>query len=575
MRSSSKFRALASGLLATSLFTFISSTTPAQAAAPTVTGLTANRTGAGAVITLTGTGFSIAPGGNSVVFNGAVSASVTNLSNTKLQATVPSGAAATGYVRVTTGGATSATTPSNAFTFVSPPKIISFTPTNGNLLTNIEITAEDAGDNTVVKIGGVTAKIFEAWKPDTKKITIIPEANTTMGAITIMTSGGSGPTAWGGNPAYTATGATFTVYPAPTISSFTPTDVGVGTFVTITGTNFISGNTAVSFGSKSATALHWTSATQVEATVPSNATTGSIRVTTPGGNAISTGTYTFYTAPTITSFTPTTLGVGTPVTITGTHFTGLSEVKFGGVTAAVDSSDDTTIRATVPEGVNVSGTITAKTPGGTATSGQYTYSAGPTFTSFAPTSLNAGTVVTIQGLALGTTTDVLFNGVLGTIISATATQVIVTAPAGTSSGLIMINTSGGTATSIASFIYYGTSTPIKTTCPVLVPTTTIKTTITLGSCTVLTKVALPTISGFASTSGAVITSAAKNTSIRIIGTNLTGTSLVKFHGVAAAFTVNSPTQITVTVPTNATSGTVSVTTAGGTVNSSAPLAVSL
>jgi hypothetical protein len=91
---------------------------------------------------------------------------------------------------------------------------------------------------------------------------------------------------------------------------------------------------------------------------------------------------------------------------------------------------------------------------------------------------------------------------------------------------------------------------------------------------VLTKVALPIISGFTSTSGAAITSAAKNTSIRIVGTNLTGTSSIKFHGISAAsFTVNSPTQITVTVPVTATSGTVSVTTAGGTVNSNGTLTI--
>ena len=578
MRSSSKFRALASGLLVSSLFTFISSSTPAQAAGPTVKVLSANIAGAGAVITLTGSGFSTLAGGNSVTFNGASSLSVTYVSsNNTLRATVPSGAAATGYVRVTTSGGTSPTNSDNAFTFVLPPTITSFTPTVGNLSTDIEITAENAGGaqvNTVVKIGTVTAQLVDPWNQTTKKIKIRPGANTITGPITIVTSGGVDATAWGNNPAYTATGSNFTVYPVPTISSFTPTDVFAGTSVAITGTNFVSGQTTVSFGSKVATGVHWTSETQVEATVPSDATTNSIKVTTPGGDVFSTSPYIFHQAPTILSFTPTTLGVGTQVTITGTNFTGLSEVKFGGYAATVDSSNDTTIRTTVPDGVNVNGTISATTPGGTATSGTYTYSSGPTLASFSPTSLNAGTVVTIKGLALGTTTAVFFNGVPGTNISATANQVTVTAPAGTTSGLITIITLGGTATSTASFIYYGTSTPIKTTCPVLVPTTTNKTTITLGSCTVLTKVALPIISGFTSTSGAAITSAAKNTSIRIVGTNLTGTSSIKFHGISAAsFTVNSETQITVKVPTSATSGTVSVTTAGGTANSSGTLTI--
>jgi len=560
MTGSTKVRTLASTLLILSLFTLISSSSQAVAVA-TVRDFSPTRAGAGATVIINGTGFT---SGMGVTFNNTASTGVTFMSSTQIKATVPA-TASTGSIKVGTSLASTA-----QFTFVSPPTITSFKPAAGNLSTTIEITAENLFDNPSIK-NGTLAEIVTNWNSSTKVVKVHPGIGSSTGRITVTTSGFSCAKECG----YTyTTGSNFSIYSSPTITSFTPVTVIAGTSVTVTGTNFVSGSTAVSFGSTEAVSVHWTSDTQVEATVPSNATSDFIKVSTPGGDVTSSYGYTFYSTPTITGFTPTTLGVGTQVTITGTNLTGLSEVKFGGITATVDSSDNTTIRTTVPDGVNVNGTITAKTPGGTATSGQYTYSAGPTFTSFAPTSLNAGTIVTIKGLALGTTTGVLFNGVPGTIISATATQVIVTAPAGTSSGLITINTSEGTATSISSFIYYGTSTPIKTTCPVLVPTTTIKTTITLGSCTVLTKVALPTISGFTSISGAPLTSTAKNTKILIVGTNLTGTSSIKFHGVATSgFTVNSPTQITVTVPVTATSGTVSVTTAGGTVNSSGTLTI--
>jgi uncharacterized repeat protein (TIGR03803 family) len=53
----------------------------------------------------------------------------------------------------------------------------------------------------------------------------------------------------------------------------------------------------------------------------------------------------------------------------------------------------------------------------------------------------------------------------------------------------------------------------------------------------------------------------------ILGTNLTGTTSVSFNGTAATFTVVSSTEITTTVPTGATTGTVEVTTPGGTLNS--------
>jgi uncharacterized repeat protein (TIGR03803 family) len=52
--------------------------------------------------------------------------------------------------------------------------------------------------------------------------------------------------------------------------------------------------------------------------------------------------------------------------------------------------------------------------------------------------------------------------------------------------------------------------------------------------------------------------------VKILGTNLTGATRVTFNGTAAAFTVVSPSLITATVPTGATSGTVQVVTPGGT-----------
>ena len=63
------------------------------------------------------------------------------------------------------------------------------------------------------------------------------------------------------------------------------------------------------------------------------------------------------------------------------------------------------------------------------------------------------------------------------------------------------------------------------------------------------------------------------TPVSILGTDLTGTTSVTFQGVAAAFTVVSPTEIATTVPSGAASGTVSVVTAGGTLLSSLPFRI--
>ena len=61
--------------------------------------------------------------------------------------------------------------------------------------------------------------------------------------------------------------------------------------------------------------------------------------------------------------------------------------------------------------------------------------------------------------------------------------------------------------------------------------------------------------------------------VRILGTNLAGATTVTFNGLAATFTVVSPTFIKATVPTGATTGTVQVTTPSGTLSSNVPFRV--
>jgi uncharacterized protein (TIGR03437 family) len=59
----------------------------------------------------------------------------------------------------------------------------------------------------------------------------------------------------------------------------------------------------------------------------------------------------------------------------------------------------------------------------------------------------------------------------------------------------------------------------------------------------------------------------------ILGDNLTGATKVTFNGLPAAFTVVSSTEIEATVPIGATTGTVTVVTPGGTLESNAPFQV--
>lgn len=69
------------------------------------------------------------------------------------------------------------------------------------------------------------------------------------------------------------------------------------------------------------------------------------------------------------------------------------------------------------------------------------------------------------------------------------------------------------------------------------------------------------------------TSGKAGATVEILGTNLSGATSVTFNGASALFTVVSPSLITTTVPSGATTGAVKVTTPAGTLKSNAPFRV--
>jgi len=158
------------------------------------------------------------------------------------------------------------------------------------------------------------------------------------------------------------------------------------------------------------------------------------------------------------------------------------------------------------------------------------YDPGVPVISFTPTSGLPGTTVVITGANFIGATAVLFNGLPATSFSIdSATQITAIVPTGATSGQISVLTPGGTFTSASSFTVIWV-TPLS-------------------------------ISGF--------TPARANfgASVIITGTSFTGASSVKFNGLSAAFTVNSDSQITATVPAGAISGLIQVITSNGSVTS--------
>jgi uncharacterized repeat protein (TIGR01451 family) len=305
----------------------------------------------------------------------------------------------------------------------------------------------------------------------------------------------------------------------PVITDFNPKVGGPGDTVYISGSGFSGGGIAVRFTNNKVASIFVNSDTQITATVPSGISTGAISVQKNGGTqyysvdnylAIGPGPY-------ISDVTPNLGAVNDQILILGAHFTGVTSVKFNGVSASsfVPNSDGRTISVFVPNNAT-NGPISVTTPFGTSNSpvsfsiiGPGVYVAG-----FSPTSGNAGSSVSISGRFFTGTAVVKFNGVNATFSVMSDTQILATAPPNVTTGPITV----GTLTTTSNFF------------------------------------APPVITSFTPASGAA------GTSVTIRGNNFTGATNLAFNGIPASFTVNSRTNITAVVPFSATTGPIVVKT---------------
>jgi hypothetical protein len=154
-------------------------------------------------------------------------------------------------------------------------------------------------------------------------------------------------------------------------------------------------------------------------------------------------------APSITSFTPTSGPVNTSVTITGTNFTGATAVKFNGTPAASFTINNSTqITATVPPAAT-SGPISVTTPSGTGTStASFTVTgSSPIITRLSPPSGPVGVSVTITGANFGSTpgTVTFTSGQTAATTDWKPTAIIAAVPSGAITGPVVVTV--GSATS--------------------------------------------------------------------------------------------------------------------------------
>jgi FG-GAP-like repeat/Secretion system C-terminal sorting domain/IPT/TIG domain len=152
-------------------------------------------------------------------------------------------------------------------------------------------------------------------------------------------------------------------------------------------------------------------------------------------------------APTVTSFSPTTGGAGTQVTITGTNLTGVDSVSFGGI--AVKSftvNSATTITAVTGNGAT--GSLIIDAPTGRDTTGTFTFiaSLAPQINSFRPATAAQGANVYISGKYFTGATSVSFGGTAASSFSLEGDTAIVAVVGSGATGDVIVTTPFGSDT---------------------------------------------------------------------------------------------------------------------------------
>jgi hypothetical protein len=242
--------------------------------------------GAGTGVTLRGRNFDLAP--IQVQF-GAVAATVTSATPTQIVAPVPVGA--TGAVRITVITNGGSVVSDDTFTILGggPPPLFAaapneFSPKVGGPGTNVTLFGTNLNVAPVAVRFGATTATLVSTSP-TQVVAQVPAGVTGPVKITVSTGGG---TAVSVDNFVAGTPPAFAASP----NQFTPKVGGVGTNVTLAGTNFGLAPVSVQFGVVSAAVVSFTT-TQIVTQVPVGATGAvKIRVTTGAGSVVSDDNFT-------------------------------------------------------------------------------------------------------------------------------------------------------------------------------------------------------------------------------------------------------------------------------------------
>lgn len=388
----------------------------------------------GDTIEISGQGFSPGFDYNEITFTGgAVTYSLPGSTTEKILVEVPDGAQS-GEMIVDILDVEMATAPSVE---VHPPVINEVTPAEAWVGDSLVIRGENFQRNAVrnnVKLGRVEAPTLLSSKTE---LTVLVPQNAEDGPVSVM--GVAGPQ--------------FTVKPS-VIYGIVPTHGVVGDTIEIRGRGMNAQNVHFAPGIPATIILDGSGARTVRVVVPVGATDGAITIRNNINDKelILTTPQDFLIYPNIAEMTPLSGYAGIAVTLSGHNFSPVAEdniVRFNGQQAVVTKATTNELLVTVPTGVTtgpVSITVNGReTPGPVFTA---TSEGTPIVLAMSPRSGSAGSRVQLDGINFGETAagnTVRFAGnATATIISASATQLVVEVPPQAITGLVTVTKDGKT-----------------------------------------------------------------------------------------------------------------------------------
>jgi hypothetical protein len=367
----------------------------------------------GTTVTITGEAF--VPGATSVQF-GAVLVSAAEVTvdptGTSLTFDVPVAApfGPTAVSVLTDGGESDEL----AFTVIDTPTLTDLDPDQGPEGTTVTVTGSGYFEDwTDVRFGGVVIPAEEVTVVDATTLTFVVPPGSPLGPtpVSIITTAGE------------SDDLTFTVTAVPVALAIDPPAGPRGSVVTITGADFVPGETSVQFGGLTVAAADVTvdpTGTSLTFDVPVVAPFGptAVSVVTPGGESDELD-FTVLDTPTVSDLDPDSGVEGTTVTVTGTgFFPGLTEVRFGDTTipaGSVTVVDDETLTFQVPDDAALGATpVSVITPAGESDELTFTVlPAPPTVAGISPVRGPVGTTVIIDGdNFVPGDTEVVFGGIV-------------------------------------------------------------------------------------------------------------------------------------------------------------------